>query len=392
MAFKSANQEYDQNGNLTALKPPSRPAHNYVYNEVDLQTEYQAPEIGLSNHETLSSYNLDQQVTRITRPDNQVVDFNYDSGGRLTEIVLPKGPQTYTYDPNTGQVITVTDSKSGIVLSHSYDGSLLKSEQWSGNFSGRVNYGYNADFRMKSHNVNKLKPIAYDYDADALMIKAGDLTLNRDADNGLLKGTTLGKVNTTLTHNSFGELIDTTFQTIYANKTAEMAEELRDVQFSWEAVDDANVFAFSQGGEASAEAAKAFGAGLWTARESLLETRDITLPTPLLPPTPEDSWLKTEWAPYFDLGRWTLLLWTASEFPDERAKSFWDQQRAIFDDFNATFEARLATDNEAKKVRHQLNSRVKPHLEKLPAPDKPESYDELAVNLEKMMDFLSIFR
>ncbi|HEC84518.1 MAG TPA: RHS repeat protein, partial [Thioploca sp.] len=133
-------------------------------------------------------------------------DFNYDSGGRLTEIVLPKGPQTYTYDPNTGQVITVTDSKSGIVLSHSYDGSLLKSEQWSGNFSGRVNYGYNADFRMKSHNVNKLKPIAYDYDADALMIKAGDLTLNRDADNGLLKGTTLGKVNTTLTHNSFGEL------------------------------------------------------------------------------------------------------------------------------------------------------------------------------------------
>ncbi|RKZ83296.1 MAG: hypothetical protein DRR19_19325, partial [Candidatus Parabeggiatoa sp. nov. 1] len=150
--------------------------------------------------------------------------------------------------------------------------------------------------------------------------------------------------------------IDTTFQTIYANKTDEMAEELRDVQFSWEAADDANVFAFSQGASASAEAAKAFGAGLWTARESLLETRDITLPTPLLPPTPEDSWLKTDWAAYFDLGRWTLLLWTASEFPDEMAKSFWDEQRAIFDDFNATFEARLATDNEAKKVRHQLNS------------------------------------
>ncbi|RKZ73503.1 MAG: RHS repeat protein, partial [Candidatus Parabeggiatoa sp. nov. 1] len=106
-----------------------------------MQTEYQAPEIGLSSHETLSSYNLDQQVTRITRPDNQVVDFNYDSGGRLEEIVLPKGPQTYNYDPNTGQLITVTDSKSGIVLSHNYDGSLLLSEQWSGNLSGRVNYG-----------------------------------------------------------------------------------------------------------------------------------------------------------------------------------------------------------------------------------------------------------
>ncbi len=81
--------EYDKNGNLTALKPPSRPEHNYVYNEVDQQTEYQAPDIGLPLHETLSSYNLDQQVTRITRPDNQIVDFNYDSGGRLTEMVLP---------------------------------------------------------------------------------------------------------------------------------------------------------------------------------------------------------------------------------------------------------------------------------------------------------------
>jgi RHS repeat-associated protein len=198
--------EYDKNGNLTALKPPSRPEHNYVYNEVDLQTEYQAPEIGLSSHETLSSYNLDQQVTRITRPDNRVVDFNYDSGGRLEEIVLPKGPQSYGYDPNTGQLITVTDSKSGIVVSHNYDGSLLLSEQWSGNFSGRVNYGYNADFRMKSHNVNGLEPIGYEYDADALMVKAGDLTLTRDADNGLFKGTTLGKVSTKLTHSPFGEL------------------------------------------------------------------------------------------------------------------------------------------------------------------------------------------
>jgi uncharacterized protein RhaS with RHS repeats len=75
---------------LTALKPPSRKEHNYVYNEVDLQTEYQAPEIGLSSHETLSSYNLVKQVTRITRSDNQVVDFNYDSGGRLEVVCCPK--------------------------------------------------------------------------------------------------------------------------------------------------------------------------------------------------------------------------------------------------------------------------------------------------------------
>ncbi len=198
--------EYDKNGNLTALKPPSRPEHLYAYNEVDLQTEYQAPSVGLESHETLSSYNLDEQVTRITRPDNQVVDFNYDKGGRLTEIVLPPVPQTYTYDLNSGQVTAVADLSSDIKLNYRYDDSLLLEEKWSGNLTGRVNYGYNADFRLASHSVNEQSHIAYQYDDDGLMISVGDLTLSRDANNGLLKGSTLGTVSTQLTHSPFGEL------------------------------------------------------------------------------------------------------------------------------------------------------------------------------------------
>jgi YD repeat-containing protein len=39
------------------------------------------------------------------------------------------------------------------------------------------------------------------------MIQACDLTLRRDADNGLLKGSSLGKVRTELVHNTFGELL-----------------------------------------------------------------------------------------------------------------------------------------------------------------------------------------
>ncbi|MCP3894190.1 MAG: RHS repeat protein, partial [Bacteroides sp.] len=198
--------EYDKNGNLTALKPPSRPEHKYVYNEVDLQTEYQAPDVGLPSHETLSSYNLDQQVTRITRPDNQIVDFNYDSGGRLTEIVLPKGTQTYTHHATSGQVIRVTDEASGIALDYRYDGSLLLSETWKGDISGRVNYGYNAELRLKSININWLANIGTQYDDDALITQVGDLKLTRAPNNGQLKGTTLGQVSTDLTYNPFGEL------------------------------------------------------------------------------------------------------------------------------------------------------------------------------------------
>jgi YD repeat-containing protein len=178
--------EYDKNGNLTALKPPNRPEHNYVYNEVDLQTEYQAPDVGLPSHETLSSFNLDQQVTRITRPDNQVVDFNYDSGGRLTEMVLPKGTQIYTHHAKSGQVIRVTDEASGIILDYRYDGSLLLSETWKGDISGRVNYDYNDDLRVKSININGLANIDTRYDDDALITKVGDLKLLRARNNGQL--------------------------------------------------------------------------------------------------------------------------------------------------------------------------------------------------------------
>jgi hypothetical protein len=60
---------------------------------------------------------------------------------------------------------------------------------------------------VKSSNVNELADISYQYNFDALPTQVGDLTLTRDADNGLLKGTTLGKVSTTLTHNPFGELL-----------------------------------------------------------------------------------------------------------------------------------------------------------------------------------------
>ncbi|RKZ80853.1 MAG: hypothetical protein DRR19_22980, partial [Candidatus Parabeggiatoa sp. nov. 1] len=188
--------QYDLDSNLIALKPPGRPEHQYAYDEVSQPVEYQAPDVGLASHETFTSYNLDQQITRVTRPDNQVIDFNYSSGGELAEIVLPKGTQTYTYDAVTRQITTVADEASSMTLSYHHDGPLLLKETWAGNWTGSVNYSYNQDFRIKSYKINDLAAIDLSYDADGLMTQAGDLILNRDADNGLLKGTLLGKVRT----------------------------------------------------------------------------------------------------------------------------------------------------------------------------------------------------
>ncbi len=178
--------------------------------------------------------------------------------------------------------------------------------------------------------------------------------------------------------------IDMTYQTIYANKTDEMVDELREFKFRWEGEGD-NVFAFSTTAQPS-EAAKAFGAGLLTEREALLGKSEVALPTLFLPAT-EETWLKTQWADDFELGRWTVLLWTASRFHRDLPPTFWDEQRWIFSQLKAAFVAR--TDNEAKKVLSQLENKIEPHLEQLPTENNPKVYKELSINLTKMMYFLA---
>ena len=48
-------------------------------------------------------------------------------------------------------------------------------------------------------------PINYSYDNDGLLTGAGALTLSHDAQNGLLTGTMLNTLSTSLSYNPFGE-------------------------------------------------------------------------------------------------------------------------------------------------------------------------------------------
>ncbi|RKZ79501.1 MAG: hypothetical protein DRR16_25595 [Candidatus Parabeggiatoa sp. nov. 3] len=158
---------------------------------------------------------------------------------------------------------------------------------------------------------------------------------------------------------------------------------LRQLVFSWER-SSANEHDYEFNPNLS-ESEKAFGAALLTAREALLGYSEVTLPTLFLPPA--DSWLKTQWAPDFELGRWIVLLWTVSQFQGDMPNTFWDEQKEIFAQLHAVFSARQETNNEAKQLLSLLNE-IEKHLDKLPT-DDTEVYDELGVSLGKMMDFLA---
>ena len=194
---------YDANGNLTSLTPPGRPAHVFRYDKVDQTSSYEPPPVAGTGN-TVYEYNLDKDLTKITRPDGQTLDFGYDTGGRMQTLTFPSGKLGYGYDATTGKLaeITAQDAK----LTYTYNGALLTKTVWTGSVIGQVERAYDNDFRVKSLTLNGANPIMFQYDNDSLLTKAGDLTLTRNAQNGLLEGTGLVGVSDSYTYNSFGEV------------------------------------------------------------------------------------------------------------------------------------------------------------------------------------------
>jgi RHS repeat-associated protein len=195
---------YDANGNLTSVTPPGKSAHDFAYDAVDLLSSYTPPAV-TGTGPTTYTYNLDRNLTKITRPDGKLISFDYDTAGRLSSIVTPSETIDYTYNATTGN-LTAAEITSGEALAYAYDGPLLTSTKWTGTVNGTVGRGYNDNFWITSEDINGANTVAFTYDNDGLVTKAGALTLTNNAQNGLLTGTTLGSATDARTYNTFGEL------------------------------------------------------------------------------------------------------------------------------------------------------------------------------------------
>ena len=99
---------YDANGNVTSVTPPGRPAHAFSYTPADLESDYTPPDVG-QPRTTHTDYNLDQQVSNVSRPDGDFITPTYDAvKGRLTSFTTSRGTTTLGYSPTTGQVTSMT--------------------------------------------------------------------------------------------------------------------------------------------------------------------------------------------------------------------------------------------------------------------------------------------
>lgn len=170
-----------------------------------LLSSYAPPTLDLPVSGTRAEFNLDGQLAAVSMPDGDNVTLAFDDAGRLAVATLPAGQLTYSYDPVTGQV-AATSSPSGVDLEYSYDGFNLRKITWSGVVAGTVDQRHNDDLQIATRSVNGGHTVSHSYDGDGLLSRAGELSIDRRPDVGLVTGTTLGLVTTALSYNEFGEL------------------------------------------------------------------------------------------------------------------------------------------------------------------------------------------
>ena len=213
---EQVSYEYDVNGNTTGVVPPDRPIHRFSHTVVDLPEVYTAPAVDGIARETRFQYNRDRQRTQIEKPDGRTVNFSFNAAGKLVSSrVTPEGREiTWSYDSGTGQPTKVT-GPDGISQGFEYYGSLLASNAYEGQVSGKITRSYDQDLRLVQLEVETAPhSMVFQYDDDSLLTGIGPdsatLALERAPDSGLITGSHYGNapytVADTRLYNGFGEL------------------------------------------------------------------------------------------------------------------------------------------------------------------------------------------
>lgn len=207
---------YDRDGNMTSITPPGRQPYGFIYNLFNFVSSFQEPQVGSSASVTQYTYNLDKQLTSMTRPDGSQMVYNYDvATPKLLTATTPQGSYSYQYN-SFGQIVNET-SPDSISTGYTYVSDLVSSISYLGPSAFYLNqqFTYNSNFRKVSSMIAGVT-FNYAYDKEGLMVQAGPMTIRRDPQTGLVVGTTLGQLQDSYSYNSYGELVGYTAGNLYS--------------------------------------------------------------------------------------------------------------------------------------------------------------------------------
>ncbi|MCL2825549.1 MAG: hypothetical protein FWD57_16275, partial [Polyangiaceae bacterium] len=200
---RSLTMSYDAGGNLVSLAPPDKPEHGFGWDPANRVSTYSPPDLGFSPKNTTYAYDFDGLLTSLMQPQRPIT-YEYDSIGRVTKVSSLMDT-TIAYDPQ-GRLSTIATS-DGVILTNSYDGSMLVQQAVTGPFSHAINRTYDNYLRKSSWDVDGESPVMLTYDADGLITSAAGMTVSR-GNTGLLKGTSVGVVSDVFSYDGYGETVE----------------------------------------------------------------------------------------------------------------------------------------------------------------------------------------
>lgn len=211
---KSVYYSYDANGNMTSLTTPNGIAHAFEYDAMELTSKYLPPAIvGLSSKDTSYTYNLDRQLTQVSRPDGQNISYTYNSlTGLLNAISTPNGIYQYNYS-SIGQIDSI-QSPYGIKNSFIYRGPWVSEDKQLKSFDnsllGKVAFGYDNDHRVVSRTVvdstNSSVSTNITLNDDNKPIVVGDMSLTYNYPEGRLSSTKIQNISDSRSYDDYGNL------------------------------------------------------------------------------------------------------------------------------------------------------------------------------------------
>ncbi|MBI5516947.1 MAG: hypothetical protein HY909_24405 [Deltaproteobacteria bacterium] len=195
---------WDAAGRLSAVTPPGRAATRFAYTPLDLLDSVTFPDAGEGPAVARYRYDADRKPTAITRPDGEMVTFGYDAAGRLSTTAIARGVVRREYDAMTGALSRLS-APGGQELAFLRDGPLALGETSTGAFRATLRRTYNNDLALATETVEGTPAVAFTYDRDGRVTRAGALNITREAATGREVGTDLGVVTTAATYDAQGE-------------------------------------------------------------------------------------------------------------------------------------------------------------------------------------------
>ncbi|WP_373998324.1 RHS repeat domain-containing protein [Bdellovibrio bacteriovorus] len=220
-SFVSFN--YDLEGNLTGIKPPSKPTHTFSFNQNGLPVTYLAPLVATAGDtSTEIRYDSDDRVSQIIQGGKTAVAYKFGvNDSRLVKVEHSHGSTDISYavnpDKKPTDLVGSLQTSDGVRTSYSYIWKLPEVVWTQGEVIHTLKYKYNPDASLAAIEVagkdGKLFSTGFKYDLDGLLVGAGSLKYVLDK-SGRIESSAFGVITTKTQYNDY----QVTAETVTANK------------------------------------------------------------------------------------------------------------------------------------------------------------------------------